>query len=125
MLNATTRYTSVEALDRYRRVVRNWRRSPPIAVAVVALILIVQLAIPISRLGDETARRFGWQMFSSSVAVPKFSVATAEGEFEVELSRYMARIRADIDIVTLIPPHLCATVPGAQRVTWADSEYTC
>lgn len=103
-----------------------WRRSPVIALLIVSVFLVVQLAIPISRLGHhQPTVRFGWQMFSVAIPAPEFVVATTNGDVSIDLEDYMARVRGDIDIEALLPPHLCQVVQGAIRVTWADGSYEC
>jgi hypothetical protein len=37
----------------------------------------------------------------------------------------MAGARGDVDIVALLPPHLCNVVSGAVRVTWDSGEHEC
>lgn len=102
-----------------------WRRSPAVAVLVIAVFLVVQLAVPLSRLGTDSPRRFGWQMFSIARHSPQFVVATETGEIEIEVSDFMARVRADVDLVALLPQHLCSVVPGAEVVTWEDGVHRC
>ena len=102
-----------------------WRTSRVAAVSVIAVFFIVQLAIPISRIGDDDPRRFGWQMFSTSSQAPHFVVTTDTGEVEVDLADYMARVRGDIDIVSLMPPHLCNVIPGAESVSWEGGDFEC
>lgn len=102
-----------------------WRRASATAVLVVALFLIVQLAVPISRFGDDSTRRFGWQMFSLVRPSPQFVVTTSTGEVEIDLSEYMARVRDDVDVVALLPPHLCLVIRGAENVTWEDGSHQC
>lgn len=92
---------------------------------MIVLFLAVQLAIPISRFGHESARRFGWQMFSSAAPAPQFVVMTANDEIDMDLGDYMARVRADIDVASRLPSHLCEIVPDAQLVTWDDSRFEC
>ena len=93
---------------------------------VIAVFLTVQLTLPIGRLGPhESARRFGWQMFSVAREDPTFVVATDSGQSVIDLNDYMAGARGDVDIVGFLPPHLCSVVPGAVRVTWDSGEYRC
>lgn len=106
-------------------MVRNWRSSRKIAAVLATVFLVVQLVVPISRFGDESARRFGWQMFSASATAPEFVVTTDSDQVEINLDDYMARVRSDIDIETLLPPHLCSVVAGAREVSWDSSRMTC
>jgi hypothetical protein len=95
-------------------------------MVVIVAFLAVQLAIPISRLGaHESARRFGWQMFSTARETPAFVVNTESGVVEIELDEYMAGARGDVDIVALLPPHLCNVVSGAVRVSWDSGGHEC
>lgn len=106
--------------------VRSWRTSSTLALVVIVLFIVLQVAIPVSRIGvHESGRRFGWQMFSTARETPSFVVVTEDGELPVALKDYMAGPRGDIDIVGLLPPHLCNTVPGALRVTWESGEHQC
>ena len=102
-----------------------WRRSRLVASIVIVAFVIVQLAIPLSRFGDDTARRFGWQMFSTSSPAPDFVVVTSTNEVDIALGDYLAMRRADVDFTEHMPPHLCAAVPDAQQVTWDDGSYEC
>lgn len=96
------------------------------AVVVIVIFVAVQLAIPLSRIGiHESARRFGWQMFSTARETPSFVVIKESETAEIRLGDYMAGTRGDIDIVGVLPPHLCDVVPGALRITWESGEYEC
>jgi hypothetical protein len=108
----------------YGDAVKGWRRSPVVAAASIAVFLAVQLAIPISRIGDD-ARRFGWQMFSTAQFAPEFVVVTATEEIEIDHRDYVAMPRADVDFETLLPPHLCVVVPAAVSVRWEGGEHQC
>lgn len=110
----------------YGDIVSEWRKSPMVAGIAVALFVLIQLAIPISRLGDhDRAERFGWQMFSVSVPAPTLTVVTGSGEEEVVLEDYMARVRSDIDIIALMPPHLCEVVEDSVAVIWDEGSHQC
>jgi hypothetical protein len=108
----------------YGGTVSDWRKSTVIAVIAMAMYLAVQLAIPISRIGDD-ARRFGWQMFSTAQFAPEFVVETATEEIDIDYRDYIAMSRADVDLETLLPPHLCSVVPGAISVRWDGGELEC
>jgi hypothetical protein len=110
----------------YGEPMSSWRGSPVVAAVACALFLVVQLAIPISRI-DETDRgtRFGWHMFSGAQGTPEFVVETAEGEKNIALEDYMARVRVDVDIRGQLPSHVCDVVPGALVVSWDQGEHLC
>ena len=103
-----------------------WRKSSTVAAVGVALFVVLQLAIPISRMGDgEQAQRFGWQMFSTVGESFEFTVHTSTGSLVIDLEEVMARARGDIPLEELLPPHLCDTVEGAENITWDDKRYEC
>ena len=104
----------------------SWRKSGPVAAFVAGLIVLAQFYVPVSRLidGDE-ATRFGWQMFSGSRAFPELVVETPQGDVEIALSDYLIRQRVEIDVASVLPPHLCDEIPNAITVTWADGKYRC
>lgn len=103
-----------------------WRSSPAIAILAIALFLTIQLAIPLSRLGDyDNSQRFGWQMFSTHVERIIFTVHTDATSSEVDLNEILARVRGDLPLTELVPPHLCRVTPDAERVTWSDEAYPC
>ena len=110
---------------RYGVIMSDWRRSSTVAVIAVSLFIMVQLAIPLFRVGNQDLQRFGWQMYSSARPSPEFTVYTTTGSETIDLEQYMARIRLDISLEELMPPHLCAVVPGAESVTWDDSVHQC
>jgi hypothetical protein len=104
--------------------VSDWRKSTVVAATAIAVYLVVQFAIPISRIGDD-ARRFGWQMFSTAQFAPEFVVVTPTGEIDIDHRDHVAMSRADVDFERLLPPHLCRVVPGAVSVRWEEGELEC
>ena len=103
----------------------DWRNSRVLALVVIGAFFVIQLAIPISRLGSGDPARFGWQMYSSADPAPVFTIETVDGEEAVELDHYLAARRVEIDVTTLLPEHLCTVINGAIRVTWDGGEHTC
>lgn len=103
-----------------------WRRSRRIAALLFTAVLAVQVIVPTSRLiGPGHAQRFGWQMFSGSEAFPEFLVITSTGEEEVDLADYLLRQRVELDVVGVVPPHLCEVVPDAVAVRWNGGSHRC
>lgn len=95
-------------------------------MALIAIFLVVQLAIPISRLSPpETAHRWAWQMFSRTPHSIQFVIHTPTDTTDVELHEYMAQVRGDIDLTEVLPPHLCAVSEDAVKVTWDSGELEC
>ena len=63
------------------------------------------------------AEHFRWRMFGDVHQLPTFEVIDAEGRRSpVAPADYTAALRGDVDYATLLPPHLCAVVPGARAV---------
>ncbi len=103
----------------------DWRESRPLAYVILAVIVTLQLAIPLSRVGTDE-RRFGWKMFSLEGTPLGLVVETTNGsEIEIDPDEYMAMVRADVDILALLPPHLCLVVPDAATVTWEGGSLEC
>ncbi len=103
----------------------DWRGTRPLAYVILAVILCLQLALPLSRLGTDD-RRFGWKMFSEEGTPLGLGVHTTDGsEIEIDPGDYMAMVRVDVDILDLLPPHLCTVVPDAARVTWEGGSLEC
>ncbi len=104
----------------------DWRRSPVVALVAICLFAVVQLTIPTSRLGPpHIPERFAWQMFSNVPDSTGFEVETPSGTEEVEIGRYLAQERADLDLTDSLPEHLCDVVPEAIRVTWESGDLEC
>lgn len=103
----------------------DWRRNRLAAGLIIGAFVIVQLAVPISRLGAGDPARFGWQMYSSARPSPQFVVETADGDIAVDLDDYLAARRVEIDVSDALPEHLCSVVDGAIRVTWEDGAHEC
>lgn len=105
---------------------REWRRSPAVALLIVSIFAVIQIGLPASRLqGDGQARRFGWQMFSTYARHIEFTVDTPRGQQVVELSDYVARVRADLPLEELLPAHLCGRIPDALSVQWDGKTLVC
>lgn len=97
-----------------------------LALLVISLFVVVQISLPVARLGSvDDARRFGWQMFSAYNPRPEFSVVTDTGVEGVDLDRITARLRADLDLEVLVPGHVCAHTEGAIAVTWDGRRAEC
>ena len=102
-----------------------WRQSSVVAIIGIGLFLAIQLAIPLARLGSDDAARFGWQMFATVGPPVEFTVHTDSGSELIDLDAYMARVRGDISLEDLLPPHLCNTIDNASSVTWDQSSFEC
>ena len=102
-----------------------WRQSSVVTIVGIGLFLAIQLAIPLARLGNNEASRFGWQMFATVGSPVEFTVHTDTGSELVDLDVYMARVRGDMALEDRLPPHLCTTIDDATSVTWNQSSYEC
>lgn len=103
----------------------DWRTSRLAAGVIIALFVTIQLAVPIGRLQSDGAQRFGWQMYSAAYHNPTFIVTSDAGDREIDLDEYVAVGRADVDLVTWLPPHLCRLMPEITTVTWEEGSYQC
>ena len=103
-----------------------WRWNPRIAAVCLALFLVVQLTIPLSRMigGDDDSQRFGWQMFTAA-SFFDFEVVTPSGVIQIDPDDVLAKPRGDMHLDDLLPPYLCAIYPEAIRVTWSEGELEC
>lgn len=104
-----------------------WRWKPAVALVVVAVFLLVQVGVPVTRMLDETTgmSRFGWQMFSQAAEATVFTVITPDGEQRVGSREVLARARGDLPLTELVPPYLCDTVRDAVLVRWEGGEHQC
>lgn len=103
----------------------DWRQSRVAAGLIILVFVVVQLAIPLSRLGSNGPQRFAWQMFSKATQNREFVVTTDHGETEVVLADYLAMARGDIDLTVYLPEHLCSVIEGAESVAWPGGSLQC
>lgn len=80
-------------------------------------VFALQIAIPAAKLRSGSQSRFGWQMFARLGSDPWFGVRYADGSVDtVQVGDYLARVRSDIDLPALLPPHLCRQFDEAVTV---------
>ena len=104
----------------------SWTRSSTAAIAFVSVWMVIQLVIAATGVfNDPKPDRFVWRMFAQLVPVPEFVVHTPSEEIPVDLEAVTARLRADLPLVSAVPPFLCETVDDAVRVSWADGSLDC
>ena len=61
--------------------------------------------------------QFRWAMFETYRPVPSFFVESTDGRtIVIELGDVVVRARGDVDYPSVVPPHLCRTIPGARSV---------
>jgi hypothetical protein len=104
---------------------KDWRESRIAALLFIAVFVAIQLSIPISRLSEESPRRFGWQMLSVAREAPTFVAHTNLGDNEIELVDFVARARGDIDLEEVLPTHLCRVLSDANSVSWENGQLEC
>ena len=103
----------------------DWRKTRWAAFLVIGCFVLVQLTLPLTRIGADDPTRFGWQMYSSPRPLPDFFIVTSTGEVPVDVSEHTASIRVESDYVAVLPPHLCAVTPDAVRISWDGGGYEC
>ncbi len=91
--------------------------APRRARALFVGYLVIQIGIPVALLWHPRPARFGWQMYSGEVAFPSYQFVYADGRREeVDLSLYLAYMRAELDYTRLLPAHLCRQQPAAAAI---------
>jgi hypothetical protein len=103
-----------------------WRWSKRLALVALVAFLVVQTVIPVVLLSrpHEHAQRYAWQMFAYSTS-GRFVAVTPTGEEIVDLDLILARPRADMNLVAVVPGHVCGTRPEVIRVTWDGGQLEC
>lgn len=99
---------------------RDGRRHPLRAATLLLLsvaLVAAEVTVAAARLGSDQPVRFGWQMFATIQLRPSFEVRYDDGRVEpVDLARWLARPRWEIDLATHLPAHLCDRLPSAAAV---------
>ena len=89
------------------------RRHP-----VIALVVLVQVAVPAVALVNDPPTRFGFQMYSGVGEVPSIRLDLADGgSQDLTLREVVAVDRVELDWASRLPSELCARFPAATRVT--------
>ena len=87
------------------------------AIPFFAIFVLVQTVVPLVKLASPRPARFGWQMFSGRQPGARFSLVLRDGTRQpVNLARYVALSRGEVNLETALPPHLCRVVPGLASV---------
>lgn len=56
-------------------------------------------------------------MYSAALHFPRLAVVRRDGsELKILLDDYVVRARTDVALKSLLPPHLCRTLPAAAAV---------
>jgi hypothetical protein len=87
-----------------------------LVAAFVGAYLLVQVLVPGVILWAGGSQ-FRWAMFETYRPVPRFLVESTDGStLVVDLGDVVVRARGDVDYPSVVPPHLCKTIPGARSV---------
>jgi hypothetical protein len=91
------------------------------ALAIVALGLVMQVFVAAGALTGDRPARYGWQMYSAAVEMPRLWVVDGEEEREVSLIDTLVQPRGDIDWAALVRERGCDLVDAeAIRYELAD-----
>lgn len=94
-----------------------WTAKSAAATAFFLLFLLIQAGVPLVQLWAPRPARFGWQMYSARQQRARFSLVKRDGTVQpVNLGRYVAQSRGEVDLEKALPPHLCRVVPDLASV---------
>lgn len=104
-------------------IIPGWNRLTLVA-AFLAVFLVWQLAMPTAALFGPRPERFGWQMYSAFPPLPQAWTVDASGaETPVDVKRFFAQLRAEIDFAAALRAGLC-DASGAVAVRISDPRGT-
>jgi hypothetical protein len=83
------------------------RRGP---LAAVAIGLAIQVVVAAWALTGERPGRYGWQMYSTAVEVPRLWAIHGDDEREVTVTETLVHPRGDIDWAALVRDQGCELV---------------
>lgn len=102
--------------------------------ALLIAYVIVQAAVPLRDLRTAGQVPFTWRMFVPDKTPPRFILHLKDGR-ELRLdngpqrSKFVRRLRPEVDFAKYAPAHLCKTVPDLVSVAVVDSDrsdrYVC
>jgi hypothetical protein len=76
------------------------------------------IIVPLAAVDDQRPARFGWQMYSAAVDLPRIEVQLASGvREERHIGHIASGFRPEVDYFTPIARHLCIREQGAVTVT--------
>ncbi len=86
----------------------------------------LQLALSIRGVFNPGRVRFAWGMYAVARTVPAIDIAYA-GSVETDVAGRFVLLegRPEIDYEALLPPYICAAVPGAAAVHVESHIYPC
>ena len=89
----------------------------------MALVIAIQVAVPIVAFLLPPPQRFGFQMYSGlgGVGVSVIDREGVESSFE-DASQLVGELRPEIDWVATLPESVCVAVPDAVRVRVEQSD---
>lgn len=81
---------------------------------MLALVVAVQVAVPLVAALQPPPTRLGWQMYSGLGNVPNIAMETADGTIEsLDIREFAARPRPEIDWARYLPTAVCDAHPEA------------
>lgn len=83
----------------------------------VVAFLAVQIGVPTIALFGPRPARFAWQMYSGVRTPASFEIVRGDGSTEdVVLMDYLGQPRGDIDLIDILPAHICEVEPDAVAI---------
>lgn len=100
-----------------------WTAGSVAAALFFVGFLLIQIAVPLMRLTEPRPARFGWQMFSATPLRARFSLVLRNGTVcPVDLAKYVAQSRGEMDLRNALPQHLCRVLPDLAAVQIATPD---
>src|SRR5688572_15214597 len=79
----------------------------PDAFGILVALMVLQGLVAAYQLTGYGSGRFGWQMYASVTQPHRFTAVYRDGSAPVDLSHYLAKMRADVNVAAAIPPAVC------------------
>lgn len=99
-----------------------WDRRALVVAAFLAIFLVWQVVVPTAALLGPRPQRFGWQMYTTFPDLPRAWTIDAAGvQTPVEVNRYFAQLRAEVDFASALRAGLC-DASGAVAVKVTDRQ---
>ena len=85
--------------------------------ALVAAAVAVQVVVPLAALLDGPPSRFGFHMYSGHAGLGVRALDRDGQPVELDLHRWVARGRGELDWSAVLPERICASEPTVVEVT--------
>jgi hypothetical protein len=94
-----------------------WQQRATVGLFWLFLSWIV--VVPVVQFTRPGTLRYGWQMFSKQIRLPRYFVVSADGqEREFKLDDHVVHLRAEVDWNAAVVAHVRRTEPDAVAVRW-------